>query len=480
MRVHVQTAASLESVEAELTILLVAGPVDAGALSAFGDDAARLAAEAKRTGFSGGLNEAAWISATRTGAFCAVIGTGAAPRPQEFRRVAWRASKLAGDLRVGGIAVLGLGDAAAQRYMVEGLSLSGYAFDAYKTPREEKAPRYKRATLVGAIDAGAVKDGLRVSTGICYARDLSNEHPGRCTPAYLADQARALAEKHGFEIRIKEAAELEAQGFNLIMAVGRGSAVQPRLIHMIQKPAGAVTRRVALVGKGVTYDSGGYSMKPAESQKGMHLDMSGAAAVFGAAEALGAAPVDGVEVHYIIPTVENLVSGNAYKVNEIMKGYGGITVECLNTDAEGRLILGDALSYALEFKPDEIIDLATLTGACVIALGQEVAGVFCNHDGLAGRVLGAAERADEAVWRMPLVDRMEDQIKSDVADVKNVGQRWGGAITAALFLQKFVNGTPWTHIDLAGPAMTDAPWEYINKGGTGFGVATLVEFIEHK
>jgi leucyl aminopeptidase len=274
-------------------------------------------------------------------------------------------------------------------------------------------------------------------------------------------------------------AELEREGFGLLLAVGRGSDEPSRLIHLIYRGAGPITRRLALVGKGVTFDSGGYSLKPREAITGMHLDMGGAAAVLGAADAIGRLKPAGVEVHFVVPSVENMVNGKAYKLNEVFKGYGGQTVEILNTDAEGRLILADAISYIAGFKPDEIIDLATLTGACVVALGLETAGLFASDDEVAQRLLAAAARADESIWRMPLTERIEDQLKSDVADMKNIGSRWGGAISAALFLKRFVTpGTPWMHLDIAGPAMAEAEWEYINRGGTGFGVATLVEYVE--
>ncbi len=479
MRLNVLAAPDLATANADVTILAIGGPADASALAALGpEDAARLAAEAARVGFRGALNESAWIGASSAaGRFCAVVGTGEAPKPTDYRRVAWKALRIASDLRVHSLALAGIADAKAQRYAVEGLELSGYAFDAYRAQREERAPRPRTATVVGA-DASTLADGLRVGGAINLARDLANEHPGRCTPAWLAEQASAIAARHGMECTIRGPEQLVAEGFQLIMAVGRGSAEKPRLIHLVLRPRGEVKRRLALVGKGVTYDSGGYSMKPAEAQKNMHLDMGGAAAVLGAAEALGARPPMHTEVHFIVPTVENLVSSNAFKVMEIVRGYGGITVEVQNTDAEGRLILADALSYALEQKPDQIVDLATLTGACVVALGQEVAGVFSNDDAVADAVIGAAGRADEAAWRMPLVDRIDEQLKSDVADVKNIGSRWGGAISAALFLRRFVGDVPWAHIDLAGPAMADAAWEYICKGGTGYGVALLTELAD--
>jgi leucyl aminopeptidase len=480
MRLNVETAPSFSNLTAELVVVALGGPATVAALATLpAAEAERLAAEATRVGFAGSLNETALISSVTTaGRFFAVVGTGVSPKATDFRRVAWRTLKLATDCRVAGVALTGVSGAVAQRYVAEGFALSGYAFDAYKTPKDEKAPRPKTAVVVGDVSTDAVATGLRVAGGINFGRDLANEHPGRCTPSYLAEQAAAIAKKYGYECTIRDEKQLEAEGFNLIMAVGRGSAEKPRLIHLVLRAKGEVKKRLAFVGKGVTYDSGGYSMKPAESQKNMHLDMGGAAAVLGAAEAIGAAPPEGVEIHFIVPTVENMVSSNAFKVMEIFKGHGGITVEIQNTDAEGRLILADAISYARAQNVDAIVDLATLTGACVVALGQEVAGVFSSSDSFASDVLAAAARADEAVWRMPLVDRIDEQLKSDVADLKNIGSRWGGAISAALFLKRFAGDATWAHIDLAGPAMADAQWEYICKNGTGFGVATLVELAE--
>ena len=259
--------------------------------------------------------------------------------------------------------------------------------------------------------------------------------------------------------------------------MGRGSDEPSRLIHLTYRGEGPIERRIALVGKGVTFDSGGYSLKPGDSIVGMHLDMGGAAAVLGTAEAIGRLRPKGIEVHFIVPSVENMVSGNAYRLNEVFTSYDGQTVEILNTDAEGRLILADALAYARSFEPDVIIDLATLTGACVVALGLETAGLFSNTNAFADELLAAADGADEALWRLPLAERLEEALKSDVADLKNVGPRWGGAISAALFLKRFVGTTKWAHIDLAGPAMAEREWEYINKGGTGFGVALLTEYL---
>ncbi len=358
--------------------------------------------------------------------------------------------------------------------VAEGLLLGTYRFDKHKAEREE-LPVLADFTLLGTQAKSAVARAESVAAGVVLARDLVNEPPQICTPDFMADCARTLAEKYGFEIEIFDRAALEAKGMNLHAAVGRGSVEEPCLIHLTWKGKNA-TKKIAYVGKGVTFDTGGYSLKPAASMVNMHCDMAGGAAVLGAAEALGRIKPDGVEVHFIVPSASNRVSNNAYTVNEIIKGYGGKTVEIINTDAEGRLLLADALAYAVELGADEIIDLATLTGACVVALGENYTALFSNNDGMAAAVLAAASTSGERFWHMPLDERLRDKLKSAHADMKNVGDRWGGAITAALFLKEWVGETHWTHLDIAGPAFLDAEGSLGPKGGTGHGVAALVAY----
>jgi leucyl aminopeptidase len=481
MRLKIEVSSSASLPAAGLTALVVGLPFDRSAddLGLPAGVSERLVAEARRVGFKGELGETVYAQGEGATAWFALVGTGVSPRASAYRRVGSAVVKLGRTLRVQSATVSGSFSADRARYLAEGLALTGYSFDRYKTRSEADLQRLFSAVTIAGDDAtaAAVKLGLDTAEAICLGRDLANEHPGRCTPEYLAETAREIAARYGFEANIRDEKQLIAEGFNLIMAVGRGSAQQPRLIHLTWRPEGPVRKRIVLVGKGVTYDSGGYSMKPAASQVNMHLDMGGAAAVLGAAEAVGRLRPAGVEVHFIVPTAENLVSSNAYKLNEVVRSYGGPTVEILNTDAEGRLLLADALAYGAKLEPDAMIDLATLTGACVVALGEETAGLFSNDEELAARFTDAATTSDEAFWRMPLVDRLDGTLKSDIADMKNIGGKTGGAITAALFLKRFIGDTPWIHIDLAGPAMTESEWEYINKGGTGFGIAALTEFI---
>jgi len=482
MRVDVVSTTDIPSSESGLVALVVPMPFRPDVASQAGIPeslATALVKEAERSGFRGKLGESIQLTQEAHGARrFALLGAGDGTEESASRRIGAALVRLAREAKEERSAIVGVVDAAQARGIAEGIMLTGYAFDTYKSESKESGPKARRFAIVAdASMHAAVADGVSLASAICDARDLANDHPGSCTPAALATRCSEIAERYGFEITVRDRDALDRDGFRLISAVGRGSVESPYLVHMVYKPAGKSRRTVALVGKGITYDSGGYSMKPSASQVNMHLDMGGAAAVIGAAEAVGRLRPDGVTVHFVVPAAENLVSNNAYRVMEVVRGYNGTTVEVLNTDAEGRLILADALAYAVEQEVDEIIDVATLTGSCVVALGSEVAGVFSNNDALRDRFVASAKEADEAVWPLPLVTRMEDQISSDIADVKNVGSRWGGAITAALFLQKFVGETPWLHMDIAGPGMTDAAWEHICKGGTGFGVAALYHHV---
>ena len=374
----------------------------------------------------------------------------------------WSAERLGGATRAVGM-------------VAQGLLLGTYRFEKHKSEREE-IPVLADFTLLDTGDVGdAIATAEAVAAGVILARDLVNEPPQVCTPDFMAAAAQTLAETYGFDIEIFDRAELERRGMNLHAAVGRGSVEPPCLIHLTWKGKNA-TKKLAFVGKGVTFDTGGYSLKPAASMVNMHCDMAGGAAVLGAAEAIGRLAPANVEVHFLVPSASNRVSSNAYTVNEIIKGYGGKTVEIMNTDAEGRLVLADALAYAVELGADEIIDLATLTGACVVALGEHYTAMFSNDDGMAADLLEAASAAGERFWHMPLDERLRDKLKSPHADMKNVGDRWGGAITAALFLKEWVGETRWSHLDIAGPAFLEAEGSLGPKGATGHGVAALVAY----
>jgi leucyl aminopeptidase len=292
----------------------------------------------------------------------------------------------------------------------------------------------------------------------------------------LAEKARQIAKDHSMEIEVLEVSEAEARGMGAFSAVARGSQ-EPGKFIVLEYNKGKELDTIALVGKGITFDSGGISIKPSENMERMKDDMSGAAAVL---TTLQAASQLQIPLHLvgIIPATENLPSGKAYKPGDVLKTLSGQTVEVISTDAEGRLILSDALTYSLRFQPKAIIDLATLTGACVIALGDYVTGLFGNDESLLKQIEGASEKSGEKVWRLPLWDEYFEYLKSDVADFKNVGTRAAGATIGAIFLSKFVEKTPWVHLDIAGPAFIEKERPYVPKGGTGVGVRLLVQMLQ--
>lgn len=287
-----------------------------------------------------------------------------------------------------------------------------------------------------------------------------------------------MARDRELECRVLGPREIERQKMRLLLAVARGSAEEPRFIHLIYRPKGKDkgVKRHVLVGKGVTFDSGGLSLKPSASMTDMKCDMAGAAAVLGTLSAAGELGLK-CEVHGLIGATENMLSGTSYKLGDVVTGMAGRSVEVVNTDAEGRLTLADALAYAVKLKPDSMVDLATLTGACMVALGPDVAGVMGNDVSLVEHFVAAARRAGEEVWRLPMPRRLKAQLESPVADLKNAGERWGGALTAGLFLKEFVGDVPWVHVDIAGPAYAEKAWGHIPRGGTGFGVPTLLEYL---
>jgi leucyl aminopeptidase len=324
----------------------------------------------------------------------------------------------------------------------------------------------------------ALDRGARVAAAVALARDLVNEPAGTLTPSRLAEVAAEVASGCGLALTVWDEAAIAREGLGGLAGVARGSDEPPRLICLEHTPDGATQRaRIALVGKGITFDSGGLSIKTAEGMETMKTDMSGAAAVLATMSAIHALVPD-VAVVAIVPASENMPGGRATKPGDVLRIRNGTTVEVLNTDAEGRLVLADALSLAVEAGVDAIVDLATLTGACKIALGPKIAGLMGNQDGWTEQVRAAAERAGESVWPLPLPDEYRRSIDSDVADVKNIGSdRWGGALTAGLFLREFVGSVPWAHLDIAGPARSSEDDGYLRKGGTGWGVRTLLELL---
>ena len=369
---------------------------------------------------------------------------------------------------------------AAGRAIAEAVRLSLYNDQRFKSEQEPR-PLPAMVSLIGlpASCAQALEAVSGTCAGVELARQLVAAPPNVVTPQHLADTAAALARDHGLELQILERDACEALGMGAYLGVAQGSDLPPKFIHLTYHPAGGAQRRVALVGKGLTFDSGGYNLKTAGSQiEMMKYDMGGSAAVLGAARAIGEIKPAGVEVHVIVAACENMISGGAVHPGDILTASNGKTIEINNTDAEGRLTLADALVYACKLEPDAVVDLATLTGACVIALGSEIAGLWSSSDGLSQSLQAAAAAGGEALWPMPLRSSYKAGLKSPVADLKNTGPRPGGAITAALFLQDFVSKElAWAHLDIAGTVWSDKGRGLDPAGATGFGVRTLVNWI---
>lgn len=325
-----------------------------------------------------------------------------------------------------------------------------------------------------AAVAAAAAQGSILGEAVNLTRELVNRHPGEVYPETFADRAAQVASEAGLTCDVFDEHRLAQERMQALLAVARGSARPPRMVVLEYRGAANAVAPLALVGKGVTFDSGGLSLKPTDSMKTMKADMAGAATVLGAMTAIARLKLP-LNVLGLMGLVENMPGGSAYKLGEVLRARNGVTIEVLNTDAEGRLVLADVLSYAVDRGVGRIVDLATLTGSCVVALGEQVAGAFTNHQPWCDAVLAAARRAGEDVWQLPMFDSYAEQLKSDVADCKNVGTRWGGAITAAKFLEKFVGQTPWVHLDIAGPAFVESPQPHLDSGGTGVMVRTLVE-----
>lgn len=351
-----------------------------------------------------------------------------------------------------------------------GAMIADYAFDKYKT---EKAARVSEITFAKFSEKD-VKEGIVFGEAMKFARDLANEPAEFATPSKLAEIASNL---DGITAKIYDKEEIERMGMGAYLAVGKGSAQPPKFIHM--KYSGKnPKKKIAIIGKGICFDSGGLDIKPASSMLTMRDDMSGAACVLGVMRALSSLEPD-VEVHGIIAACENMPSGTSYKPGDILRAKNGKTIEVDNTDAEGRLTLADALCYACELGVDEVIDIATLTGACVVALGTGVSGIMGNDEDLISTLIRTAGDSGEKFWELPLFLEYKDSLKSDIADMKNTGSRQGGASIAGVFLKEFVNGPKWAHIDIAGTAFLEKPQKEFISGSTGAGVRTLLNYIKN-
>jgi leucyl aminopeptidase len=369
----------------------------------------------------------------------------------------------------------GIEPVQAAQALAEGMSLGSYEFLKYKGDAD--ASRLEQVKVVapgGAKMRQALQRGATVAAAVAWARDIVNEPSGAKSPAAFANEAKKLLRGTGVTVKVLADAQLKAEKLGGVLGVGQGSTNAPRFVTLTYAPPGA-RRTLALVGKGVVFDSGGLSLKTSSGMETMKTDMSGAAAVIAAMSVLGELGVKAKVVGYV-PMVENMPSGSAIRPGDVLTIRNGKTVEVLNTDAEGRLILADALSLAAEDGPDAIVDLATLTGACMVALGDKVAGLMGNDEAWVEQVRGAADRAGEPVWPLPLPSDYRKLLDSEVADLRNISTgSYGGALTAGLFLEEFAGDVPWAHLDIAGPARASGDDGYVVKGGTGFGVRSVIE-----
>ncbi|HIG48745.1 MAG TPA: leucyl aminopeptidase [candidate division Zixibacteria bacterium] len=381
---------------------------------------------------------------------------------------------------VHGLDLHGFSPEACAQATVEGILLGAYRYDRYKTTPEERPPldrltvifnqRSRAESVQNGVEAGRIS-----AAGANLARDLSNAPGNDLPPRKLASKAREMSKSYDLKCEILTRENITKEKMGALLAVSAGSEEPPRFIVLEYGEPSDDYDTIVFVGKGITFDSGGISLKPGSGMEEMKHDMSGAAAVVGAMRAIGEMKPP-LHVVGLIPSSENLPDGKALKPGDIITAYSGKTIEIINTDAEGRLVLADALGYADRYKPAAVIDLATLTGACVVALGHAASGMMGNDENLMTRVRSAGDTSGERVWPLPLWEEYHDEIKSHIADVKNTGGRWGGALTAGAFLEKFVD-YPWVHLDIAGPAYSEKATDYCPQGATGAGTRLLIQMI---
>ncbi|NLI96514.1 MAG: leucyl aminopeptidase [Synergistaceae bacterium] len=368
---------------------------------------------------------------------------------------------------------------ALSKAAAEGAILAGYRFDKYRGRDEEEPPRFEVETLLLADgNEEGLQTGAILGEAQNYARDLASEPGNVITPESLAETARKLSEESGLQCTVFDEEAIRQMGMEALWSVGKGSKNKPRLIHLAWMPGEGARERIALVGKGLTFDSGGLNIKTGDFMRTMKGDKSGACAVLAAMSAVSALELP-LEVHGLIGAAENMPGGDAYRPDDIIRAKNGKTIEIENTDAEGRLTLADVLCYASDLEPAAVLDIATLTGSCHIALGDYTAGLFSPDESLVGQLMEASRISGERLWPFPMDDeRLRKKLKSDVADLVNAGSRYGGAIFAAMFLQEFVKkGIPWAHIDMAGTDNSKEEYGYVPKGFTGFGTRTMLEFL---
>ncbi len=435
--------------------------------------------------FIGKADEAVVLYPDGPAARIMLVGVGKEPSRSAIRRAASVAAKRA---RIIGVpsatffltpeARAGVSPADAGQAIAEGLGQGAWFFAEMKRPADEPKPPLERFDVVDpdadtAFEAGH-RIGVAIAAGQALTRGVQVLPSNVCTPSYLGRIAGEIGERHGMAVTVLDRAAIEKEGMGALLAVSQGGPEEPRFIAL--EYDGAPGAPVVLIGKGVTFDTGGISIKPALNMEDMKYDMSGAAAVLGTFEALGRLRPK-IRVVGLIPSTENMPSGTAVKPGDVVKSHLGKTIEVINTDAEGRLILADALSYARRYAPACVIDMATLTGAMVVALGHTATGVMGTDEPLIDEIRAAGDRSGERVWPLPLWDEYRDLIKSDIADMKNSGGRPAGSISAGWFLREFVDGFPWAHLDIAGTAYTEREEPIRVKGPTGVGVRLCMEFV---
>jgi leucyl aminopeptidase len=437
----------------------------------------------ERRDFRGARDEVVFLAGGAHGpARILLVGLGrAADRRAPLRRAAALAARRAHALGVGSLTWFAGGASVTDVEQIgTGLALGCWEYSDLKTPpaAEERRAPLSAATL-HVDDPVAVESGIQVARALGAGHDLARRlgmMPGNlCTPDYLVETARDIGRRHNIEVSVLGRLEMESLRMGSFLSVAQGTPQDPKLIVLEYRGAAPTAKPIALVGKGLCFDSGGISIKPAAGMEFMKFDMCGAAGVLGALEAIARLRLP-INVVGAIGATTNMPSGVAVKPGDVVHAASGKSIEVINTDAEGRLVLADVLNYVRRFEPTAIVDAATLTGACVIALGHVATGVFGNDDALVAEVVAAGERASERGWRLPVWDEYQEQIKSDVADLKNTGGRPAGAITAAKFLQAFVGDTPWVHLDIAGTAYSETDLVAIPKGPTGVPVGMFVEF----
>lgn len=450
------------------------------------EEPAAVAKAAESRGFKGEKDQVMWLSPL-TGPQICLLGTG---DPEKLDAESW--------LGLGGLAQRQAKsqraskatlscpaqepEGGALQNLILGLELASYRFDNYKSKKQDEPAPSVQWTLVATktkAKQSIVKRATVLAKAVSRARDWGNEPGGSLTPMELAKRCRSLARGSNVSITVFDEARIKKEKMNLFLSVSAGSTLNPpRFIHVTYKPTKPSKRKVFIVGKGVTFDTGGISLKPAGSMVSfnMKIDMGGAAAALNAVFAAAELGLD-FELHAVVPATENMPDGHSTRPGDVIVGRGGKSVEILNTDAEGRLILADALTYSLDKGATEIVDLATLTGAAMAALGPHTAALYSDDNSLQDQLKAAAARAGEHLWPMPLSQHLRKTLDSSVADLKNIGGAYGGSITAALFLKEFVGDVPWAHIDMAGPALCDEDRGHLTKGARGYGVATIFEYL---